>query len=152
MTRFLVYVAGPYGDAAFVRVIHEKLRALDMVPTSRWAESAAGPEDFSVMTEASLRKTAAENDADLRGSDVCLVVSRAGAGGEMFAESRIALEWGKPLVWVGRRTLSAWRSGVVRVEGLSEGLAELAAMKKHHALGVRGLMLATVRALPESAA
>lgn len=140
-----VYVAAPYDDAAFVRdVVHAKLIELGATPMSLWAEKAAGPEDFSKMTVDALRAAARDNDRDLRASAVCLVIARPGAGGEMFAESRVAAEWGKAIVWVGRRTLSAWRTGVVRVESLDDAFAVLARMVADYREGARGHLLASL--------
>lgn len=138
----LCYVAAPYADAAFVRVVHDHLLAVAITPTSSWATTARGPEDFSRFSPPELRRVAAQNDADLRGSDVCLVIARDGAGGEMFAEARVALEWGKPIVWTGRRTLSAWRSGVVLAEDLDAAILLLVAMRDRHSEGYRGHLLA----------
>ena len=138
-----VYVAAPYEDGAFVfQGVHERLRALGMTPTSTWAEHAIGREDFSRYTPARLREFAVRNDADLRAADVALVLARAGAGGEMFAEARVAIDWGKPVVWCGRLILSAWRSGVVRAEDLDAALSILVAMQAKHAEGYRGHLLA----------
>lgn len=137
-----VYVAAPYADAPHVRLIHERLIAQDIRPTSTWASTALGPEDFSKATAAGLLAVAATNDADLRGSDAVLVLARDGAGGEMFAEARVALEWGRPCVWVGRRTLSAWRRGVVLAEDVDDALRVLVEMRRHHAIGARGMLLA----------
>lgn len=137
-----VYVAAPFQDSAMVLMIHERLRAFGAVPTSRWAESAAVVEDFARFTPQELRDLATKNDVDLSEADALFVLARTGAGGEMFAKARVALEWNKPVVWFGRRTLSAWRSGVVRVDGIEEGLAVLETMKHAHADGARGHLLA----------
>lgn len=143
--QFGVYVAAPFADAAFVREhVHERLRAIGCTPTSSWVDTAAGPENFARYLPAELRRNAEHNDRNLRGSDVVLVVAREGAGGETFAEARIAIEWGKPVVWCGRRILSAWRAGVVRVDDLDGAMATLAAMRGYHAEGLRGRLLATM--------
>lgn len=136
-----VYVAAPYGDAAHVRHVHERLLSFDLVPTSRWATAAKGLEDYG-LSAAALRAAAEQNDADLRSSDFVLALARDDAGGEMFAECRIALEWDKPIVWVGRRILSAWRSGVVIAEDLDDAVRLLAAMRRAVAGGARGLAIA----------
>ncbi len=122
-----IYVAAPYEDAGYVREhVHERLRALGFEPTSRWAETARGPEDFARFSADELRVIAEGNDLDVAGSKAVLVLARAGAGGEMFAEARLALAMGIPCIWVGRRTLSAWRLGVVRAADLDEALEILA--------------------------
>ncbi len=137
-----VYVAAPAEDAAFVTVVHESLEKHGMQAMSRWAAVVRGPENYASMTPASLREAAVRNDADLRGSDVVLVLARDGAGGEMFAEARVALEWGRPLVWVGRPILSAFRNGVVRALDLDDGIRILVDMQRVHAEGARGMLLA----------
>lgn len=141
----LVYVCAPYADGAVVRtMVHPALRERGFLPTSSWADEAFGPEDFARFSPSALRSACARNDADLRGSDIVLVLARHGAGSEMFAEARIASEWGKPLVWVGRRTLSAWRSGVVLVESLDDAFDTLERMKTPWVEGYRGLLLAQI--------
>lgn len=138
-----VYVCAPYEDAAIVHaLIHTRIEELGLAWTSRWAAHSRGPEDFASLTPDALRAAAEENDRDVMSADVVLVMARKGAGGEMFAEARFALEHGKALVWTGRRTLSAWRRGVVRCEEVKEALNVLAAMKVHHARGARGELLA----------
>lgn len=115
--RPAVYVAAPYADAAFVReAIHPALRARGLTCASLWAESARGPEDFAALTPVALADAARWNDRDVINADVLLVLARDGAGGEMFGEARYALALGIPVVWHGRRTLSAWRPGVHRVD------------------------------------
>lgn len=126
MTALRVYVAAPFADAHVVRDVHERLLSLGMLPTSTWATTANGEEDFSAYTPERLRDFALANDADVRRSHALLVMARAGAGGEMFSEIRIALEWGKPVFWVGRRTLSAYRNGVVLCDDVDEALGALA--------------------------
>lgn len=143
MNALLVYVAAPYDDAGYVRLsVHPMLRELGMRPTSRWAEKAAGPEDFKRMSLDAIRRAAHENDADLRGSDVLLLVDTDGSGRETYAEARVALEWSKPVVWVGPPRLSAFRRGVVRVASLDEALRVLSRMREQHAEGYRGELLA----------
>lgn len=109
-----VYVAAPYQDAERVRHLHVDLGHLNMVPTSRWAEGALGPEDFTQFTPAQLRGTAEANDTDIARSHAMIVLAREGAGGEMFADARLAACFDIPTFWCGRLTLSAWRSNVVR--------------------------------------
>lgn len=142
MMTFGCYVAAPFADAAFVRVVHEHLVNIGVTPTSTWAMHAYGPEDFSRFAPEELARIAEKNDADVRGSDVVLVLARDGAGGEMFAEARFAITLGRPVVWSGRRTLSAWRRGVVRVDDLDDAIAVLAGMRARHAEGIRGELLA----------
>lgn len=141
---FFVYVAAPFDDGAIVRdCLHDRLRLHGMRPTAQWFDAPRGPEDFTRFSPDELQRRALRNDADVRGSDVVFALPRRGAGGEMFAEIRVALEWGKSVVWVGeRRTLSAWRAGVVRVDDFDAGLGILCAMRDQHARGIRGQLLA----------
>lgn len=126
-----VFVAAPYADAAFVRdVVHPRLEAFGMTPTSRWADHARGPEDFSRYSPDVLRDEAARNDADIMRCDALLLIARNGAGGESFAEARMAIAMQKPVVWCGQRlTLSAWRNGVTRVSDLDDAVAALLAVR-----------------------
>ena len=126
-----VYVAAPFSDADIVRSVHARLADIGIFAASSWAEHAIGREDFSKYTPDELRRFAAVNDADLRLADVCLVLARYGAGAEMFAEARLAIEWGKPVVWVGRRTLSSWRDGVTYCETLEEALRAIDGWSSH---------------------
>ncbi len=126
---FHVYVAAPYADAALVRDVHSRLGEYDVGYTSQWAVRADGPEDISRYTVEARRNEAYANDAAVKACDVCLVLAREGAGGEMFAEARLAQEWEKPIVWVGRRTLSAWREGVIRVEDLDQAIERIIRIK-----------------------
>lgn len=141
--NFTCYVAGPYSSAAFIREhVHARLRQHRVLPTSRWAEDAHGSEDFSKYSPERLKEFGRANDADLRGSDVLFLVDLAGVGRETYAEARFALLLGKPVVWLGRYSLSAWRDGVVRAEDLDHALEILIGMRNRHAEGHRGLMLA----------
>jgi hypothetical protein len=57
----------------------------------------------------------------------------------MFAEARLALEHGIPVVWVGaRRPLSGYRPGVIRVDTLEAGVDLLATFAEivSHSWGV----------------
>jgi hypothetical protein len=123
---FRVYVAAPYEDAPGVRRVHALLRYLRLEPTSTWAEEADGPEVLEKMPLDVVRALADRNDADLESSSALLVLPRAGAGREMYAEVRLAIERNIPVIWVGGpRPLSAYRVGVARVDDLTEALAHL---------------------------
>lgn len=137
-----VYVAAPYTQAAFVRVVHEHLEQLGITPTASWPRHAYGPEDFSRHTAAALREALATNSADLRGSDAVLVYDPAGEGRETYAEAARALEWGKPVVWCSPRGLTQFARGVVRAEDLDDAIRILVAMSASHAEGYRGELLA----------
>lgn len=139
---FGVYVASPWTNAAFVRVVHEHLERLDITPMSSWARHAYGAEDFARHAVAALRQALAINSADLRGSDAVLVYDPAGEGRETYAEAARAIEWGKPVVWCGPRGLSRFASGVVRVEEIDDAIRVLVHMRVAHAAGYRGVLLA----------
>ncbi len=118
------YVAGPYADAPRVRQLHAELRALGIRPVSRWAEEATGPEALEELSLSAVRAIARRNDDDLLNAHFAIVLARDGAGGEMFAEVRLALDSGIPVVWVGkRRPLTAYREGVVRVASVFDALS-----------------------------
>lgn len=137
-----VYVAAPYAQAAFVRVIHEHLEGVGITPTSSWAMRARGPEDFSRHSAEFLRECLAQNSRDLRGSDAVLVYDPTGEGRETYAEAARAVEWGKAVVWCGHRGLTQFARAVVRVEDLDDALTVLAGMRIRHADGMRGELLA----------
>jgi hypothetical protein len=119
-----VYVAAPYADAPRVRALHHELRDAGFEPTSRWAEAADGPETLDVLSLADVRALARANDDDLLRAHFLVVLARDGAGGEMFAETRLALDSGIAVVWVGsRRPLTAYREGVVRVQDITQALS-----------------------------
>lgn len=120
-----VYVAAPYADAERVRRVHKLLIAIGCAFTSRWAEQASGPEDFASLTPEELANTASCNDTDVLRAGVALVLARPGLGGEMFAEARLAYDSGRRVLWVGRKTLSAWRPGVERFESFEDALSRL---------------------------
>lgn len=128
-----VYVAAPYATADLVRELHARLRANGLFPVSTWADRASGPEDFAMMTVEELQGHAEQNDQDLRAADVLLVVDYEGRGRETYAELRIALEWGKEALYVGKPSLSAWRRGVVRLDDLDEAVARLVARARKSA-------------------
>lgn len=137
-----VYVAAPYEDARIVcDVVHARMRKIGIKPMSRWAEQANGAENFALFDVEQLRRFAAQNDADVLGSDALLVMAKPGAGGEMFAEARFGLDRGKPIIWLGRRTLSAWRKHVVRAADLDHALEMLERMNLAHHDGQRGYLL-----------
>ncbi len=128
---FRVYVAAPYARAEEAREIHKKLRALQMTPTSSWAENATGKEALDTLTDQERYDICAQNDCDLCGSDVVLLRSVQGEGGEMFCELCLALEQVIPVVYVGPRfILSAYRQGVTRVDSLSSALDHLCTMRR----------------------
>lgn len=144
--NFGVYVAAPFAQASFVRIVHDHLRDLNITPTATWPDHAQGPEDFARFSPDALRRALAMNSRDLRASDVVLVYDPAGQGRETYAEAARALEWGKALVWCGPRGLSQFARGVIRVSDLDEAIAKLARMRNVHAHGYRGVLLADVMA------
>lgn len=133
MSAFRVYVAAPYADSVFVRSVHKVLRAEAFEPTSRWAETASAVEPL--LTDEAMRAAALANDDDLYRSHAVLVLAREGTGGEMFAEARIAIATGIPVVWAGRRILSAYRAGVTRCDDIHEALRALRTRRDERRLG-----------------
>ena len=124
-----VYVAAPYNDAARVRYVHACLRARGAVPTSLWADRAHSPEDLGAMDPRDRAGAIAANDTGVATADVLIALPRIGAGGEMFAEVRLATLLSIPVLWVGERlTLSAFRDGVSRFDGLRDALDEIEQM------------------------
>jgi hypothetical protein len=130
VSRLRCYVAAPYADAAYVRIVHATLEAHGIKPVSTWVERAEGVEDFHRLALADLRRIAQENDADVRLADVVLMLARKGAGGEMFAEARLALDLGKTVIWTGRLTLSSFRPGVLQVRDLDDAWPVLERMAR----------------------
>lgn len=126
-----VYVAAPYEDAPEVREVHRKI--MTQVPGVRvratWADVARGPEDLEALGPERVARAIDTNDRDLEAADVVLVLARPCAGGEMFAEVARALAAGTPVIWVGRRILSAYRVGVRRVGSVEAAIALLESMQ-----------------------
>ncbi|WP_394825007.1 hypothetical protein [Pendulispora albinea] len=122
-----IYVAAPYEDALLVREVHARLRACGCIYTSTWAENARGAENFALSTVDELREITRLNDDGIDMSDAMLVIARPGAGGEMFAEVRYALERQIPVYWVGRRILSTFRPGVTLCESIDDAVARVTA-------------------------
>jgi len=121
-----VYVAAPYMDAPLVRALHQQLTSARFTPTSSWADEATGAEALDALSPAEVRRIAKANDEDLHRAHVLIVLAREGAGAEMFAEARLALEYETAVIWVGaRRPLSAYRAGVVRVDTAQQALAKV---------------------------
>lgn len=137
-----VYVAGPYGSAELVRAIHERLCAIGCLPTSQWAESATGPEDFVAHTPEKLAAIAEANYADIDASDAIFVVDPDCRGQETLCELGHALSRKIPAVVVRPKPLSRFRRGVVRAESVDEGIVALAVMANLHEQGHRGFALA----------
>jgi hypothetical protein len=131
MKRVRVYFCSPYADAAHVRRLHRIAHARGLLPVSSWAETVSdGPERLESLPRRSVRALAERNDADLLSAHVLVVLAREGAGGEMFAEARLALAHGAPIVWVGtRRPLTAYREGVVRFQGVTAAFAFLSVFR-----------------------
>lgn len=121
-----IYVAAPFGRGPFVAgEVHPALAARGFSCTSSWVGSANGaPERLDELPIERVRAIAERNDADLASSDLVIVLGDVGTGREMYAEARIAIALGLPVVWVGPPfPLSAYREGVVRVRSMEEALA-----------------------------
>lgn len=106
-----IYVAAPFDDRYYVRAVHAKLVLAELRPTSTWANAN---EDENWEDDEAIHAASVENTTQIATSDAMLVIARPGAGGEMFAEVARAQTWGKPIFWVGRRILSAFKPGVFR--------------------------------------
>jgi hypothetical protein len=121
-----IYFAAPYDDAPLVQRLHTRAKTMGLKPMSHWAETAHGSEQLATMPIERVRSIAWDNDVDLKSSQVVIVLAREGAGGEMFAEARLALTHEIPVIWVGdRRPLTAYRPGVIRVGGIEEAFVVL---------------------------
>lgn len=142
--KFSVYVAAPFEDADLARIHHERFAMLGIEPISSWVDEALGPEELDSFSIQQLRLIAAKNDRDLRAANACLVLAREKAGGEMFAEVARALSWGIPIVWYGRRTLSAYRRGVVLANDIDDAVRLITSMRDRFIDGYRGVILADV--------
>ena len=128
-----VYVAAPFGRGPFVLAsVHPALEARGLACTSSWAQGADGtPERLDALPIERVRAIAARNDADLAASDVVLVLGDVGTGREMYAEARMAIALGLPVVWLGPPfPLSAYREGVVRATSLDEALEGVASLAR----------------------
>jgi hypothetical protein len=142
---FSVYVAAPYSAGVELRrSLPGRIAAIGGEVSSRWLFEASGPENLWGYAREELRAIGAQNDEDLRRSDVVLLVDPTGEGRETYAEAARALEWGIPIVWFGDRGLSRWRSGVVRVDDLDQAIAVLRRMEHLHQEGFRSLLLAVL--------
>lgn len=117
------YVASRFAERFAVRAIHLRLRARGITPTSRWADTPDHLADTSNPEEA--RAAALMNDEDIDASDAMLVVATPELG-EHACEARYSLALSIPVVWLGRRILSSYRPGVVRVDSLDEAIERLA--------------------------
>ena len=123
-----VYFGSPFPDALHVRRLHLLARMRGLEPVSAWAETSDGPEELERMPLRTVRTLAAQNDRDLLSAHVVVILAREGAGGEMFAEARLALAHGIPVIWVGaRRPLTAYREGVLRINCVPTALRVLTA-------------------------
>ncbi len=124
-----VYVAAPFASGRDLRArLLGRFSAIGVECVSSWLFKATGePEDLSPLSLDDIQEIAECNDDELRWADVVLLVDPEGKGRETYSEARIALEWGKPVVWYGRHTLSAYRGGVFRVNDLDEAMELLRA-------------------------
>ena len=118
-----LYVAAPFERAPEVRDLHALARPLGLTAVSFWAEEAHGPENLRALPRDVARALGRKNDRDLLSAHLVVALASYGAGGEMFAEVRLALAHRIPVLWVGaRRPLSAYREGVLRVSSVAEGV------------------------------
>jgi hypothetical protein len=99
------FIAAGYSWASKVRDIHRRLRAHGITCLSTWADDADGPENFADYTDAELRLARASNYAGVEQADVVIFLADSPAR-EAFLEVAAAIHQGKPIVWIGRDTLS----------------------------------------------
>ncbi len=126
-----LYVATAFRNAAEARKVHARVARWGVTPVSSWAVNAHGPEDLSALSRKSVQALAHLNDHDLLSAHLVLVIAREGEGGEVFAETRLALAHRIPVLWTGeRRILSAYREGVLRVARIDDALDHVKALVK----------------------
>jgi hypothetical protein len=77
-----VYVAAPYVDAPIVQMVHERLLAIGLRPTSSWAEEAEGAEVFAGYSPDQLRAVAEANDTE------CVTRYDAGVARRVFDDAK----------------------------------------------------------------
>lgn len=112
-----VYVAAPFGRWSIAAGIGRALE--NMAPVrlvASWldvASKAHGIDRLDSIEDA--RRQAKQNDRELEGAHVVLALGFPHEGREMFAEVRMAVEYGIPVVWCGPTYLTAMREGVVRI-------------------------------------
>lgn len=123
-----VYVAGPYTTAPYIRdEVYPRLRDAGMTIVSTWTEqqtrsdgtlTADGGPDRLDDRDVALRAWKI-NRMCIDAANALLLVDTHGAGRETYAEVEYSLATGeKPVVWVGRRTLSSVHPAVVYVDSL----------------------------------
>ena len=118
-----LYVAAPFERAPEVRDLHALARPLGITAVSFWAEEAHGPENLRSLPRDVVRALGRKNDRDLLSAHLVVALASYGAGGEMFAEVRLALAHRIPVLWIGTRSiLTAYREGVLRAETLEDGM------------------------------
>ena len=123
------FVSADHSAVGRVREIHPKLRALDLVPVSRWATRDVEPDMLAMSADDRLATCA--SDDDMVEADVFVLVGEGSL--QAAADARQALShWSgdpvRPVVWVGRRTLDSYRRGVTHVESVEAGLQMLMRM------------------------
>jgi hypothetical protein len=126
----LCYVASPYAQASFVRIIHDRLVGVGITPTSTWALEASGREDFSRYTPEALRAAWSKNLDDILRSDALLLYDPTGEGRATYGEGELAIEWCKHVVWLSPRGIAQYAPDVIRPEGLDDAIDALARLAR----------------------
>lgn len=125
------YVASPFARWTRAKRIRVLLRELGYSVDSAWiddAERAQGRESENVGL---MRDAMARNDHDVATSDVVIALTFPGEGGEMFAEARLALHLGIPVLWVGSRRIgSCYRDGSERYDEVMDAFARIEEMRR----------------------
>lgn len=128
-----VYIAAPFARWSRAKRARTLLRDLGFVVDSSWiddAERAGGRESDN---PGLMQDALARNDADVSTSDVVLAMTWHGEGGEMFAEARLALLRGIPVLWVGERFIgSSFRAGSERFTEMLDAFARLEEMRQKY--------------------
>lgn len=121
-----IYVAAPWEDGPLVREVHTRLVHAHLRPVSAWSVSADGaPERLENVPQHERMAAIEGNDRAVSCCDAVLVMARAGVGGAMFGEVRLAQLLSKPVYWVGRYTLDAYRNGVKRCLDVNAAIAAM---------------------------
>lgn len=125
-----IYLAAAYSNARFIdEQVAAAASARGFTARSTWHAPPYGPEDLPSMDADDVRAIADQNDRDLSGSDVVLVLLDNGR--ETLCELRFATMLSIPVVAVatdGRFPLSAYRRGVTRCRTLADAYDVLSGM------------------------
>lgn len=111
-----VYICAPWVDARRMSAWLPILASYGLENGSSWIAAACSLDGPDPLDAKSIQK----NDEELHLADAVLVISREGAGGEMFCEFTRAIMAGIPVFWVGREILSCRRAGVTICDDIQD--------------------------------